>query len=219
MLFPSPIFLLGFLPKTLIGFFAIGRVATRSAALVWLVAASLVFYGWWNPWHVPLLAGSILANHAITGRIKASRTPRRWLVSGLALNLGLLGWFKYADFLLHAARPDAAPPGIVLPLAISFFTFQQIMFLVDAARNPSAPRQRLLPYAAFVTFFPHLIAGPIVRPAEIVPQLSRDKAFDADGFTEGLLIFLLGPPANACWQTCSAASPTPASTPPRWATT
>ncbi len=192
MLFPSPVFLLVFLPITLTGFFAIGRLTTRSMALLWLVAASLVFYGWWNPWHLPLLAGSTLANHAIAGRIRASATPQKWLTAGVALNLSLLGWFKYADFLLHIASPGAPPLAIVLPLAISFFTFQQIMFLVDAARDPATSHPSLLTYAAFVTFFPHLIAGPIVRPAEIIPQLTQKTRFDTDGFTEGLLIFLLG---------------------------
>ncbi|HVY18046.1 MAG TPA: MBOAT family O-acyltransferase [Rhodopila sp.] len=192
MLFPSPVFLIGFLPVTLAGFLVINRFACRGAALAWLVAASLAFYGWWNPWHLPLLAGSILVNHAIVGRIRASACPRRWLVAGLALNLGLLGWFKYADFLLHIARPAAPSLGIILPLAISFFTFQQVMFLVDAARDPAQPRPALLSYAAFVTFFPHLIAGPIVRPSEIIPQLTRDSRFDPDGLTEGLLTFLLG---------------------------
>jgi alginate O-acetyltransferase complex protein AlgI len=192
MLFPTPVFLLGFLPLTLAGYFTVGRILPHRYALGWLVCASLVFYGWWNPWYLPLLLGSVLANHTIAGRIRASVQPRRWLVAGLALNLGLLGWFKYADFLLHAAWPGAPHLGIVLPLAISFFTFQQIMFLVDTARHPNETDHDLLTYAAFVTFFPHLIAGPIVRPAEIMPQLRRRGRFDADGFTEGLLIFLLG---------------------------
>jgi D-alanyl-lipoteichoic acid acyltransferase DltB (MBOAT superfamily) len=192
MLFPSPVFLLGFLPVTLAGFFVAGRVLSHRFALSWLVCASLVFYGWWNPWYLPLLLGSVLANYTIAGRIRVSAKPRRWLLGGLVLNLGLLGWFKYSDFLLHSVWPDAPHLGVVLPLAISFFTFQQIMFLVDTARDPDQADHNLLTYTAFVTFFPHLIAGPIVRPGEIMPQLKRRSRFDADGFTEGLLIFLLG---------------------------
>ena len=104
--------------------------------------------------------------------------PRTWLAAGIAINLMLLGWFKYADFLLHIVAPNATPLNVTLPLAISFFTFQQIMFLVDTGRARAAygagsvHLPPLLPYAAFVTFFPHLIAGPIVRPSEIIPQLT-----------------------------------------------
>ena len=135
-----------------------------------------------------------------------------------ALNLGVLGWFKYADFLLHIFVPRAPPLGITLPLAISFFTFQQIMVLADTARTttatPCTPAGRVsppglcrpsttrrahagypfLPYAAFVTFFPHLIAGPIVRGAEIIPQLTAPGFARprSDNLAEGVLIFLLG---------------------------
>jgi D-alanyl-lipoteichoic acid acyltransferase DltB (MBOAT superfamily) len=160
-----------------------------------MIAASLFFYAWWNPLHLPLLIGSVLANHAIARRARASQSPRRWLTAGITLNLLLLGWFKYADFLLHIVAPDAARLTVTLPLAISFFTFQQIMFLVDSVR--AGPRQDLpgiLSYATFVTFFPHLIAGPIVRPAEIIPQLTAPHfpRPQRDNLADGLLIFLLG---------------------------
>jgi alginate O-acetyltransferase complex protein AlgI len=220
MLFHSPIFILGFLPVCLAGFFTLGHLAGTTGALVWLIAASLVFYGWWNPALLPLLIGSVLLNHAIAWKIRHSATPRPWVAAGVALNLVILGWFKYADFLLHILVPDAPPLGITLPLAISFFTFQQIMVLVDTARlagpyGPAcqghlsrhvpagvAPTSRtmtngghaFLPYAAFVTFFPHLIAGPIVRGAEIIPQLTA-RGFCrpcSENLAEGLLIFLLG---------------------------
>ena len=158
----------GFLPRRPLG--------GGTWALRWLVAASLFFYAWWSPAYLPLLVGSVLANHAIARRLRCTPITAHWLAAGIALNLALLGWFKYADFLLHIVAPDAPELHITLPLAISFFTFQQIMFLVDAAR--AGTRQelpRLLPYAVFVTFFPHLIAGPIVRPAEIIPQLMRPR--------------------------------------------
>ncbi len=230
MLFHAPIFILGFLPLCLTGFFLSGRWA-----LHWLIAASLVFYGWWNVAHVPLLVASILMNHAVGSRIHRS-AGRGWLIAGVAGNLAVLGWFKYADFLLGIAVPDARPLGIALPLAISFFTFQQIMFLVDcgegaptsanfwsrerglrptpaileddgdrslcAQRKPSTlalagPTQAppsLLHYAAFVAFFPHLIAGPLVRPRDIIPQLSvltRTKP-SSESLSAGLTLFLLG---------------------------
>ena len=197
MLFHTTVFILGFLPLCLTGFFLAGRYGGGTWALRWIIAASLVFYGWWNPAELPVLIGSVLANHAIAGQISRSAWPRRWMAAGVTLNLLLLGWFKYANFLLHIAAPDAASLRIGLPLAISFFTFQQIMFLVDTAagRGPGAgPRQGLLPYAAFVTFFPHLIAGPIVRPSEIIPQLTAPGFArpDAGNLSAGLTLFLLG---------------------------
>lgn len=201
MLFNTPVFILGFLPVTLAAFFLAG-CAGRGAALGVLVAASLVFYAWWNPPYVALLGGSILANYALAQRIGAARIARHaaargWLMVGLCFDLGLLGLFKYADFalsLLAGLRGHGAPPsGILLPLAISFFTFQQVMFLVDTARA-GCPAANLLEYAAFVAFFPHLIAGPIVRPGEIIAQL-RNPALarpQADALAEGATLFLLG---------------------------
>lgn len=192
MMFHSTVFILAFLPVSLAGFFTLGHFLGTDWALRWLVAASLFFYGWWNPGHLPLLAGSILANHVLGWKLRHTHHPRRWLTLGVILNLLLLGWFKYADFLLRIVLPDAPGLGITLPLAISFFTFQQIMFLVDTSRRPH--KTGLLPYAAFVTFFPHLIAGPIVRPAEIIPQLTDPNLArpNSTNLAEGLLIFLLG---------------------------
>jgi alginate O-acetyltransferase complex protein AlgI len=180
MLFHSQVFILGFLPLFLTGFALAGRWR-----LHWTIAASLAFYGWWNPVHSPLLVGSILANYAIGLRIHRTPGSPAWLMAGVAGNLAALGWFKYADFLLGFAAP---PLGIVLPLAISFFTFQQIMFLVDC-RNARPPDFRS--YAAFVAFFPHLIAGPLVRPRDILPQLSSARC-SRDNLESGLTLFLLG---------------------------
>ena len=184
MLFHAQIFILGFLPLFLAGFCLAGQWR-----LHWLILASLVFYGWWNPMHVPLLIGSVLANHAIGRRIDRSPMTRAWLLAGVAGNLAVLGWFKYADFLLGIVAPDATPFGVVLPLAISFFTFQQIMFLAD--RRDASPPPSLLHYAAFVAFFPHLIAGPLVRPRDIVPQLAQAR-LNSENLTAGLTLFLLG---------------------------
>ncbi len=229
MLFNSPEFILGFLPLALGGFFLAGRWYGTRAALAWLLAADLAFYGWWNPRYVPLLVGSVAVNYALGRRIlrltRAGRpdAARAWLIGGVGFNLALLGWFKYADFLLHVAAPHAPALGIVLPLAISFFTFQQIMFLVDTFRTGVAPAGEAsigpflagespagaslvgagraggpavgaLPYAAFVCFFPHLIAGPIVRPSEVLPQLQAPRLArpDAANLAAGLTIFLLG---------------------------
>ncbi|MBN8872650.1 MAG: MBOAT family protein [Rhodospirillales bacterium] len=199
MLFHSQPFILGFLPLCLGGFFLLGRLAGRVWALRWLVCASFAFYAWWRPPFVLLLAASIALNYLLgqhilrLARAGRARPARRWLIGGVALNLGLLGWFKYADFLLHTVAPDAPALHLFLPLAISFFTFQQIMFLVDSAR---CDRQDTgaLPYAAFIAFFPHLIAGPIVRPKEIIPQLTAPDLVrpNRENLTAGLMLFLLG---------------------------
>ena len=193
MLFNSPEFILGFLPVALGGFFLSGRLGGTRCALLWLIAASLFFYGWWNPKFVLLLAGSILANYAIGQRLR-QRAARPWLIAGIAANLALLGWFKYANFFVHdVLRLNTPELTIFLPLAISFFTFQQIMYLVESYRGQCAD-PGLLPYTEFVAFFPHLIAGPIVRPREIMPQLLADDLAvpHADHIAEGLTIFLLG---------------------------
>jgi D-alanyl-lipoteichoic acid acyltransferase DltB (MBOAT superfamily) len=203
MLFNSPEFILGFLPVSLAGFFLLGRCAGRDWAMRWLLASGFFFYGWWNARFVVLLAGSIGANYFCGGRIlRLARAgdrgaARRWLIAGIGLNLSLLGWFKYAGFALHTVAAvtglDAPALNLILPLAISFFTFQQIMFLVENFRGERA-ETGLLHYANFVAFFPHLIAGPIVRPREIMPQLlAPDLAVPRlENLAEGMLIFLLG---------------------------
>lgn len=203
MLFNTQQFVLGFLPLTLAGFFLLGRLAGRAWALRWLVTASLVFYGWWAPRFTLLLVASMTANfllgrHILRLRVSGpERTAGWWLVVGIAGNLAVLGWFKYALFvrqiLVGVGGIDLPTLNIFLPLAISFFTFQQILFLTDCRRGdvpPSGP----LPYGCFVAFFPHLIAGPIVRPSEIMPQFAAaDVAVPrSENLAAGLGLFLLG---------------------------
>ena len=177
MLFHAQAFLLVFLPLCLLGLALVGRWCGAAWALAWLLGASLLFHAWGNPAHTALMLASIVGNHAL-GRVLHGLTlrhrpgaARRGFQAGVAANLALLVWFKYADFLLEIVAPGAPPLGIALPLAISFFTFQQIMFLA-ACRDPAEPLPGFLPYAAFVAFFPHLIAGPLVRPGAIIPQLA-----------------------------------------------
>ena len=203
MLFNSEPFVLGFLPAVLAGYFLAGRLGGARAALAFVIVASLFFYGWWNPPFVLLLAGSIGGNYAIGQHLlhlagtQRDRAARAWLAAGVTANLALLGWFKYAGFLAGSVAAlfgaDAPELHIFLPLAISFFTFQQIMFLVDS-RQAARPDGGFLAYAAFVAFFPHLIAGPIVRPAEIIPQLlAPDIARPRQAaLCDGATIFLLG---------------------------
>jgi len=189
MLFSSQIFILGFLPTFLAGFFLLGRLGGARAALGGLLAGSLVFYAWWNPPLVVLLLASIAVNYGL-GQELLRRPSRVVLGLGVAGNLLLLGWFKYAGFLagMVGARLD-----VVLPLAVSFFTFQQIMFLAESAAR-TRPDAGFLAYAGFVAFFPHLIAGPIVRPGEVLPQLTSPALArpDVDAIAEGLARFLVG---------------------------
>jgi D-alanyl-lipoteichoic acid acyltransferase DltB (MBOAT superfamily) len=195
MLFNTPTFILAFLPLTILGFAVAGRWSPRAALLI-LLLASLVFYAWWKPIFLPLLIGSILANYALVGVMRRSTQPRLWLVLGLIGNLGVLGWFKYAGLFADtgAALLGHGPVqlGIILPLGISFFTFQQVMFLVDSYRG-EVPRCGMLDYACFVGFFAHLIAGPIVRPADIIPQFANhDGRVHRANLVAGLEIFLIG---------------------------
>lgn len=202
MMFHTATFILGFLPIFLVGLFALRRYGT-TGALIWVLACSLVFYAWWNPWHLPLLLGSVAVNYRIANRLRSSSNAGAWLAGGVGMNLCVLGWFKYADFLLHSIDPERSATVISLPLAISFFTFQQIMFLVDTWHLSTSPSgdpdsllsdRPLLRYAVFVTFFPHLIAGPIVRPVEIMPQLTGPNfgRLRLANLSDGLLLFLLG---------------------------
>jgi len=193
VLFNSYIFILAFLPLTLAGFWLAAGLG-RTVAGCWLVVASLLFYGWWRPGDVPLLVVSVAANYAASRLIAATagRRAQDWLLAaGIAANLALLVRFKYLATLLGLAGIPAATP--VLPLGISFFTFTQIGFLIDC-RQGLARERGWLSYALFVTFFPHLIAGPILHNREIMPQFAAATTYraSADNVAAGLAIFLIG---------------------------
>ncbi len=189
MLFNSRLFILAFLPLALGGFLLLGR--WRNGALWWLLGCSLVFYAWWKPPMLGLLTGSILVNFCAAALMARAARRKPWLVAGLAFNLGLLGLFKYAGFI--AGMFGLTGPGLILPLGISFFTFQQVMFLVDSYRGEVKPPP-FLDYACFIAFFPHLISGPIVRPRHILPQLATlaPRREVQARLAEGVEIFLLG---------------------------
>ena len=201
MLFNTYHFIFAFLPVTLLVFFILGSRGQTHLAMGWLVLASLFFYGFWNPAYVGLIVLSLLVNFAFGRaliREDLAQGKRRLLVwFGVGLNLGLLGYYKYANFFVDTlnglAGTDFHLERIVLPLAISFFTFQQIAFVVDAYQR-KAQEAHFLPYCLFVTFFPQLIAGPIVHHGEMMPQfLERDRfRFKLNDFSIGLTIFLLG---------------------------
>ena len=196
MLFNSGPFLLGLLPVALIGFFLLGTAGWRRSAIAWLSFISLVFYADWNINYLPLLLGSIIANYAV-GRTLA-RHPSRWLLAtGVIGNVLLLGYYKYAGFLvlsLDQVTGLGLPiPSILLPLAISFYTFQQIAFLVDAHAGVAA-EPRFLNYCMFITFFPHLIAGPITHHREMIPQFENPAIFrpQVRMIALGVTVFVVG---------------------------
>jgi D-alanyl-lipoteichoic acid acyltransferase DltB (MBOAT superfamily) len=194
MLFQSQIFVLVFLPIALAVYYA---VADRTAARQWmLIATSLAFYGWWDVRFVPLLVGQITITWCLA--LLHERTGKSvFLGAGVVLNLASLGTFKYLDFLLssfEAATSIALPRAhLVLPIGISFFSFQLISYLVDRMRG-AAPIYPLRPFALFVLLFPHLIAGPIVRHNELIPQFAEDPRRDGLWFRvgTGLVLFTVG---------------------------
>jgi alginate O-acetyltransferase complex protein AlgI len=200
MLFNSYPFILLFLPATVAGFHLLRRAGAERGAFAALTLASLFFYGWWSPRGLLLLLGLIAVNFGFARALiatagRAGRTRRAILAAGLAVNLAALGWFKYATFFVDNLNDllglDLLLATIVLPLGISFFTFQKIALLVDTYRG-RLERLDLLDYALFVTFFPQLVAGPIVHHAEVMPQFRARTTVDARLFATGLAIFAIG---------------------------
>jgi D-alanyl-lipoteichoic acid acyltransferase DltB (MBOAT superfamily) len=211
MLFNSHEFLFVFLPICLVGFFLLGRAGWSRAASLWLSASSLAFYAWWNPdpthtWnprYLALLLASIVCNYTLGVCISravehgAARRAKLALALGVTANLGTLAYFKYAAFLAHNLNAVAGthfdPGHIALPLAISFFTFTQIAYLVDAFHGVTKqPNFRW--YLLFVSFFPHLIAGPIVLYRSLMPQFAKKETwtFQGGNFAAGLSLFTFG---------------------------
>jgi alginate O-acetyltransferase complex protein AlgI len=197
VLFTALEFLLYFLPLSLAGFFAIARWSRRGAA-IWLGFVSLVFYGAWDWTYVPLLLGSIAGNYLgglVLARLRADPRAGALLAGFVAANLLLLGWCKYVGF-FAANLPGGAPDwiaGIALPLGISFFTFTQIAYLVDVRRGLA--READLPnYVLFVTFFPHLIAGPLLHHRQMMPQFDDPTIYrpQVAFLTLGLFVFAVG---------------------------
>ena len=198
MLFNSYEFLFLFLPLTLAVFHLLGR-QHRRLALAWLTLTSLWYYGWWNPRYLVLIVASMLANYALGRLLSRKDWPdeaRRWLLgAGIAANLALLGYYKYAGFLAvnlgALTGHDWRLGDILLPVGISFFTFQQIAFLVDAYRVGDVERD-FVNYCLFVTFFPQLIAGPIVHHAEMLPQFQQELRVRRRNLAVGAAIFSIG---------------------------
>ncbi len=201
MLFNSHEFLFVFLPATLAGYWWLNGTAAPRLALAWLVAASLVFYGWWNPVYLWVLVASMLGNYAFGRAIAAARqngaASAALVALGVAANLSLLGYFKYSGFLLDnlgaLAGAGWSPAQVILPLGISFFTFQQIAYLVDCRALGTAERD-FVKYGLFVSFFPQLIAGPIVHHGEMISQFGARAGLPANRrlVAAGITVFAIG---------------------------
>ena len=202
MLFNSYVFLFAFLPVTLAGWWLVRRSEVRFA---WLTIASYVFYGWWN-WHfLPLMIASTTVDYIAGAKIAATenlRTRRGWLVASLSFNLALLAFFKYyglfastinqasSDFGFRAAVPVL---NIILPIGISFYTFNSMSYTIDIYRGLVRPAKSLLHYSAFVALFPHLIAGPIVRYSDIETQFHALKTkLGSQEASLGIYFFVIG---------------------------
>ncbi len=183
MLFNTPLFLFVYMPLVLLGFVLLGRFGRR-AAIGWLAIASIVFYVQWKPTFVFVLLGSILVNYLISRRIVATaEQPRRqslWLWLGILANLGALAYFKYLfpvlQFLTQIGVTERHWGNVVLPLGVSFFTFTQLAYLIDLKEGEAQP-QGVTSYTLFVTFFPHLIAGPILHHKEMMPQFAAERRY------------------------------------------
>jgi D-alanyl-lipoteichoic acid acyltransferase DltB (MBOAT superfamily) len=202
MLFNSYEFICAFLPLTLLGFFVLGS-KSRYWALSWLIVASFFFYAWWRPLNVLIIAPSIIVNYVLgrwllrlgndKGRASVSHAV---LFLGIVFNIAFLGYFKYINFLTTVVNDLAGTSWflsqVILPLGISFITFQKIAFLIDV-HGKRIESFSLHDYCLFVLFFPPLIAGPIVHFREIMPQFRAISCrFSAENLSVGLTLFFCG---------------------------
>lgn len=202
MLFNSPVFIFLFLPLTWVSFAILVRwiPGRKRWPIGLLLFSSLVFYGWWDYRYLALLLGSIVFNYGV-GLLLSKPKPKgllQWILGfGVGINVFLLGIFKYLDFAIESLNAfsgtEIEPVGIVLPLAISFFTFQQIAYLVDCYSG-RVKDSSFVNYALFVSFFPQLIAGPIVHHGEVLPQFNdpATRRIDWDNVACGVFLFVLG---------------------------
>ncbi|MDP9127954.1 MAG: MBOAT family protein [Pseudomonadota bacterium] len=202
MLFNSVTFVILFLPLCLAAYYMTAALGGPRAAGWCLVLFSTIFYGWLNPQFVVLLYGSVLFNYTLGALILKrvdQEAQQKWLLlTGIALNVGLLFYFKYFFSLLHwldglGFPVTAGVQSVVLPIGISFFTFTQIGYLVDCQAGMVKERN-FLNYLLFVLFFPHLIAGPIVHHKEMIPQFAKPETYrlKVDNIAIGLVLFSMG---------------------------
>jgi alginate O-acetyltransferase complex protein AlgI len=203
MLFNSYPFIWLFLPVALAGFFLAARFRHEAAA-AWLALCSLFFYGYWDVHYVPLLLLSITVNYQIGKQIsnhiekQAAQRAKMWLIIGLVFDLGLLAHYKYTNFFLDnwvtLTGSTIDFPNIILPLGISFFTFTQIAYLADCHKGIVKERNPCALPVLFITYFPHLIAGPILHHKQMMPQFAHAKTYriSQENIAIGLTIFAIG---------------------------
>jgi len=200
MLFNSLEFIFVFLPLTLFLYFFLNHQGYFRSARALLFIASLFFYGWWSPKYLVLIFVSIVVNYLIarqTSRSEVKRTRKSWLITGLIFNVGLLAYYKYADFFIENVNvvfsSDFNLLHIILPLGISFFTFQQIAYQVDAFKGV-VKEFDFIHYGLFVSFFPQLVAGPIVHHREMMPQfMDRSRSYiNWENLAKGIFVFNMG---------------------------
>ncbi|WP_342528366.1 MBOAT family O-acyltransferase [Chryseomicrobium sp. FSL W7-1435] len=197
MLFNSFEFIFVFLPIVFIGYFLVNKIH-HTAGIVLLLLSSLFFYAWWNPAYLLLLIVSILVNYGVgTWMMRTEAMKKQILILGIIFNVLLLGYFKYTDFFIanfnHVLNTNFQLLHLLLPLAISFYTFQQIAYLVDRYKG-KVEDNNFLNYALFISFFPQLIAGPIVHHKEVMGQYldAAKKKMHAENIAKGLFIFSIG---------------------------
>ena len=202
MLFDSPVYLV-FLALVVVLYWRLGWRKQN----VFLLAASYFFYGWWDWRFLALMLTSTLVDYSFALKIGDSGNPRlrRMLLAvSLVMNLGFLGFFKYCNFFAASLTQLLASIGvghvspfflkIILPPGISFYTFQEVAYIVDVYHRKQEPSRSLIDYALFISLFPHLIAGPIQRPSHLLPQVQRQRPFDPRTFFGGLMLILSGLP-------------------------
>ena len=199
MVFSSYVFIFAFLPVVLSVYYALSRLKNGIYQRLFLIAASLFFYGYYNTKYLILITASIAVNYGIALAIQTHRAKagRLFLVVGILFNVGLIGYFKYYDFFVENINAvfgcSFTLRRLLLPLGISFFTFQQLSFLISVWRGEEKV-ERFRDYCIFVTFFPQLVAGPIVLYSEMIPQFrdERRRFFHPDRFASGIWLFTVG---------------------------
>jgi len=199
VLFTTATFAFVFLPLVLAGYYLLGRRSPTWAA-AWLLAASVFFYGYWMPVFTLLLLASIAGNFAFGKRIAQTKVGGRaaniWLTAGIVFDLGLLAYFKYANFFV--ANLDAllgthwGPLKVILPIGISFYTFASLSYTLDVYRGEVRHDWKLADYALFVSFFPHLVAGPALDLLGSLPQIAAPRRPSANEVGWGLALVCLG---------------------------
>ncbi len=198
MIFSSYVFIFAFLPITLIGYFLLSK-CPKLVQQSFLVIASLVFYGWFNISYLPIIVSSILVNYTLTTLMdRFERQKKLFLILGIIFNIGLLGYFKYYDFFISninsLIHTSFTLKHIVLPLGISFFTFQQFSYLLSYYNNDEDKSSNIIEYSLFVLFFPQLVAGPIVNYGEMIGQFKNEKTrhINYDNLLKGFYMFSVG---------------------------